>query len=65
MPYRSVELSSLATALRDLTERVTTHADAAAASDDEEMATELFAVERALTSASRRLNRLTSSPDRR
>jgi hypothetical protein len=65
MSYRTVELSSLPTALRDLTDRVSAHADAAAASDDEEVATELFAVERALTSASRRLTRLTSSSERR
>jgi hypothetical protein len=57
-PVRSAELSSLASALDELTRRVTVHADAAHGADDEEMARELFAIERALNSANRRLTRL-------
>lgn len=53
------ELSSLATALDELTRRVTAHADQADASKDDETAKELFAIERALQGASRRLTRLT------
>ncbi len=59
------ELSSIATALEELTRRVTVHADAADAAKDDETAKELFAIERALTGASRRLSRLTSSRNRR
>jgi len=55
------ELSSLATALEDLTRRVTAHADAASHAKDEDMAKELFAIERALMGASRRLTRLTTA----
>src|SRR5664280_2057009 len=58
MAASSAELSSLATALDELTRRVTVHADAANAAKDEETARELFAIERALNSANRRLARL-------
>jgi len=64
-PVRSAELSSLATALDELTRRVTVHADAADATKDEETARELFAIERALATANRRLARLASSLGRR
>ena len=57
MPARPAELSSLATALDELTRRVTAHADAADVAEDEETARELFAIERALASANR------ASPD--
>jgi hypothetical protein len=60
-PVRSAELSSLASALDDLTRRVTVHADAAHAAEDEEMARELFAIERSLNSANRRLTRLATA----
>lgn len=59
------ELSSLVTALDDLTRRVTVHAESADASKDEESARELFAVERALSGATRRLARLTATLNRR
>jgi hypothetical protein len=59
------ELSSLATALEELRQRVTTIADQAAAEHDDDTASELFAVERALTGAGRRLGRVTSTPRRR
>ncbi len=65
MPASPAELSSLATALDELTRRVTVHAEAAHASKDEETARELFAVERALTGANRRLARLTVGRGRR
>ncbi len=65
MPSSSAELSSLATALDELTHRVTAHADAAHAARDEETARELFAIERALTSANRRLARLSKALGRR
>ncbi len=65
MAASSAELSSLATALDELTRRVTAHADAAHSVEDEETAKELFAVERALDSANRRLARLALSLNRR
>jgi hypothetical protein len=52
------ELSSIATALDELTRRVTALADAAAASAAEELARELYDLERALGAAGRRLARL-------
>jgi hypothetical protein len=54
------ELASLSTALEELTRRVSGIADRAAGEQDEETAAELFAVERALNGAGRRLARLTA-----
>jgi len=65
MAASSAELSSPATALDELTRRVTVHADAANAAKDEETARELFAIERALGSANRRLARLSLALGRR
>ncbi len=65
MSTRPAELSSLATALDELTRRVTAHADAADVAKDEETARELFAIERALSSANRRLTRLAATLSRR
>ena len=65
MPASSAELSSLSTALDDLTRRVTVHAEAADAAKDEETARELFAIERSLASANRRLARLALALGRR
>jgi hypothetical protein len=65
MSARPAELSSLATALDDLTRRVTAHADAADVAKDDETARELFAIERALSSANRRLTRLAATLSRR
>ncbi|HEY6623222.1 MAG: hypothetical protein WB765_01340 [Acidimicrobiales bacterium] len=65
MPESNAELSSLATVLDELTRRVTHNAEAAAAAHDEEVASELFAIERALGGASRRLSRLSVSQDRK
>jgi hypothetical protein len=65
MVASSAELSSLATALDELSRRVTAHADAADVAKDEETARELFAIERALNSANRRLARLSMTLSRR
>ncbi len=54
----SAELSSLATALQELTDRVTAMADGANKAKDEGAAADLFEVERALRVASRRLTKL-------
>ncbi|HXW39449.1 MAG TPA: hypothetical protein VEJ44_07120 [Acidimicrobiales bacterium] len=61
----AAELSSLATALDELTRRVTAGAEAAHSARDEEVATELFAIERSLTTANRRLGRLAVAIGRR
>jgi hypothetical protein len=61
----AAELSSLATALDELTHRISGHAEAAAADKDEEVATELFAIERSMTTANRRLARLSVAIGRR
>jgi hypothetical protein len=53
----AADLSSLATALGELATRITVHAEEAAGAGDEDLATELFAVERALAGARRRLAR--------
>jgi hypothetical protein len=54
---RPAELSSLVSSLEELSRRVTGLAEAAEGSRDEELATELFAVERSMTAALRRLRR--------
>ena len=59
------ELSSVATALEELTRRVGTIAETAAAERDEETSNELFAAERALRGAQRRLQKLISPRSRR
>ena len=65
MAASSAELSSLSTALDDLTRRVTVHAESADTAKDEETARELFAIERSLASANRRLARLALTLARR
>jgi hypothetical protein len=65
MPRSLAELSSVATALEELRRRVSTIADRAAADHDDETASELYAVERALTGAERRLGRITAHLPRR
>lgn len=52
------ELSSVTSAIEELTRRVTAIAEEFAARKKEDLATDLYAVERALTTASRRLGRL-------
>jgi hypothetical protein len=59
------ELSSLVSALDELTRRVTALAESATSSKDEEASRELFAVERSLSGATRRLARLTTTLGRR
>jgi len=54
------ELSSVSTALDELTGRLSAMADAAAGGD-ENMATELFEIERSLQGARRRLAKLVSA----
>ena len=60
----AAELSSLATALDELTQRITAMADDAASQQREDVASELFEVERALAGASRRLMKVADSSER-
>lgn len=64
MPAERAELSSLSTALTEITRRVAGIAEQAATQKDDELSSELFAVERALRGAGRRLDRLTAPPGR-
>jgi hypothetical protein len=56
------ELSSLSSTLDELTRRVSALAEEAAAADQDDLATELFGIERALTGALRRLQKLAAAP---
>jgi hypothetical protein len=56
------ELSSLSSTLDELTRRVSALAEEAAAADQDDLATELFGIERALTGALRRLRKLVTAP---
>jgi uncharacterized protein involved in exopolysaccharide biosynthesis len=53
----SAEISSLSSSLKELHDRITALAEQAVALGDEEMAHELFSVERSLGGALRRLRR--------
>jgi hypothetical protein len=55
------ELSSLSSTLKELNDRVSAMAEAAQADGKEDMARELFAVERALGGALRRLRRFSQT----
>lgn len=55
------ELSSLSTSLEELARRLSGFAEEAADSKRDDLATELFEIERALLGASRRLTRLIGS----
>jgi hypothetical protein len=57
----NAEISSLSSTLKDLNDRVSVMAESAQASGNEDMARELFAVERALGGALRRLGRFTKT----
>jgi hypothetical protein len=57
----TAELSSLSSTLKELNDRVSAMAEAAQASGNEDMARELFAVERALFGALRRLGRFSQT----
>ena len=64
MSEEMAELSSVGTALGELTRRVSSLAEQAAQRADDEVSSELFAVERALQGAGRRLERLTTPKGR-
>ncbi|HUY63817.1 MAG TPA: hypothetical protein VMV14_04805 [Acidimicrobiales bacterium] len=64
MSRELAELSSLTTALAEITSRIAAIAEQAARSKDDALSSELFAVERALNGASRRLGRLVTPSDR-
>jgi hypothetical protein len=55
------ELSSLSSTLKELNDRVSVMAEAAQADGNEDMARELFAVERSLGGALRRLRRFSQT----
>jgi len=57
----AAELSSLTTALDEMTKRVTAMADAYAEARREDLAGELYAVERQLANAVRRLGKVVDS----
>ena len=57
----AAELSSLSSTLKELYDRVSTMAESAQAGGDEDMARELFAVERSLAGTLRRLGRFTQT----
>ncbi|HZN15090.1 MAG TPA: hypothetical protein VFB78_12510 [Acidimicrobiales bacterium] len=57
----SAELSSVTTAVVELTQRITAMADAATAAKDEGVASELYEAERALRTAARRLGKLAAA----
>jgi hypothetical protein len=57
VPIDRSELSSLTALIEQVTERITKMADQASAAMEEDVATELFAIVRALTGAKRRLVR--------
>ncbi len=61
------EVSSIASSLQQLSRRVTDLADAATRSKNDDVASDLVAVERALTSAVRRLDKMlvAKSPSKR
>lgn len=56
--YPGSQLSSITTALLELTERVSLIADTMSGSGNDEMAVTLYEVERSLTSACRRLDKV-------
>ncbi|MGH9068373.1 MAG: hypothetical protein ACRD0J_12940 [Acidimicrobiales bacterium] len=58
MGRAGAELSSISTALEELTRRVTAIADGYAGAKQDDLATELYAAERALVGAHRRLQRV-------
>src|SRR5436190_928620 len=60
----AAELPGLATALDELTQRLSGMADDAAAQQRDDIASELFEVERALAGASRRLMKVADSSER-
>ncbi|MCP4957642.1 MAG: hypothetical protein GY925_00070 [Actinomycetia bacterium] len=61
VPTSSAELGSISTLLDELRQRVTTAADAMVDTDKEDVASELFEVDRALRMAIRRLEKASRS----
>lgn len=61
MPSAIAELSSISTALEELSKRVTAIAEDFAGSRRDDLANDLYRVERALATASRTLTRLVST----
>ncbi|HZT66932.1 MAG TPA: hypothetical protein VFA11_14180 [Acidimicrobiales bacterium] len=61
MGESTAEISSLATGLEELTRRVTSIADRYAAAHREDVAADLYAAERNLTAAWRRLSKVMAS----
>ncbi|MDP9404241.1 MAG: hypothetical protein M3P85_13150 [Actinomycetota bacterium] len=61
MPSAIAELSSIATALEELSKRVTAIAESCAGARRDDLAAELYRVERALGTASRTLARVVST----
>jgi hypothetical protein len=57
----AAEISSLSSTLKELNDRVSAMAESALATGDEDMSRELFAVERALGGALRRLRRFSQT----
>ena len=57
----NAEISSLSSTLKDLNDRVSAMAESAQADGNEDMARELFAVDRALGGALRRLGRFSQT----
>jgi hypothetical protein len=57
----AAEISSLSSTLKELHDRVTAMAESAVARGDEDMAHELFSVERSLGGALRRLRRFSAT----
>lgn len=60
-PSHAAELSSLATALEDVSGRVSAIADSYAAAKRDDLAAELYNAERGLASAQRILNRVVAA----
>ena len=56
------QLSSVASALDELTQRITQLADESQRGTDDQLAAELYEIERALQQAARRLDRLVREP---
>jgi methyl-accepting chemotaxis protein len=58
VPPQTAELSSIASQLEQITARVTAMAESAHAAHEDDLASELFGVERALSGARRRVERV-------
>jgi hypothetical protein len=61
VPLQTAELSSIASILEQVTARITAMAESAHAAHEGELARDLFGVERSLTTAKRRVDKLANS----